>query len=154
MTPAWIPAIAAVIATAVLPGVVFGQGKAESRLRKITVEDGRELVSILLQPTGCTKDKCTFSRIENAYFPQFYFYYVTWPNPVGSPHIGTWAVDPATADVWDADACIEYRSATLTKFQALLRKRIGLTERAYMRLKQRPPMCESDEKVTISTGRF
>src|SRR5580658_7679600 len=113
---AWMNAPLAAFVIAV--GVAFAQEKPVSRQQKITVEQGRELIYILLKPAGCTTAKCTVTQSENSYFPQFYFFYGTWPNPVGSPHLGTWAVDPATADVWDANACAEYKTTALAKLQA------------------------------------
>ena len=142
-------AVAAIVIAAVLPGVVFGQERPTSKQQRITVEQGRQLVYLLLKPTGCNESKCSVDRIENSYFPQYYFFYGTWPNPVGSPHIGTWAVDPATGDVFDANACVQYRTADLTKLQVSLRNTMGIKHQTYVKLKHRPPMCESGEKVRI-----
>ena len=126
-----------------------GTTSAQEDGRRLTLEEGRELIYALLAPHGCTKQTCTVSVIRNEYFPQNFFYYGTWANPTGSPHIGTWAVDPKTADVWDANACAEYRPARVVKLQQTLRKRIGLSEKEYKKAKGRPPMCEPDENVEV-----
>ena len=141
------------ICIALVPLTVLGQTKVDAKQRKVTVEEGRDLVYALLKSSGCTRSKCAVNLMEDSYFPQFYFFYGSWPNPVGSPHIGSWAVDPATADVWDANVCAEYQGGALAKLQLSLRRRLRLTREAYDKLKQRPPMCESGQKVKVLTGR-
>jgi hypothetical protein len=122
---------------------------AESKRRTISVEEGRELVYALLEPSGCTRRRCEVDRLQDKYFPQLFFFDGLWPNPTGSPHIGSWAVDPKTGDLWDANVCVEYRSSGVESLQLRLRKRIGLTEDGYKKLKKRPPMCDPGEKVEI-----
>src|ERR1017187_189520 len=78
------PWVVAIVIATVLPDVTFGQVTLEPQQRKISVEQGRELIYTLLQPTGCTQTKCTVNLIENSYFPQFDFFYGFWANPVGS----------------------------------------------------------------------
>jgi hypothetical protein len=126
---------------------VFGQAETSAKSQTVNVEEARELVYALLAPTGCTKAKCDVELLPDKYFPRLYFFEGLWPNPSGSPHIGSWAVDPATGDLWDANVCVEYKNSRITKLQLLLRKRIGLTQGAYAKVKGRPPMCEADEKV-------
>ena len=142
------------VCIALAPFVAVGQTKVESKQRTITVDEGRELIYALLKSSGCTRSKCAVDELKDTYFPQFYFFYGSWPNPLGSPHIGSWAVDPATADVWDANVCAEYRGGALAKLQLPLRRRLSLTRQAYTKLKQRPPMCDPGEKVEIRTGRY
>ena len=129
------------------PAFVIGHAETDSNPQAISVQEARELVCAYLAPTGCTKTKCEVLQLQDTYFPQLYFFEALFPNPTGSPHIGSWAVDPKTADLWDANICAEYSNRRVAKLQMQLRKRIGLTEAAYTKLKGRPPMCERDEKV-------
>lgn len=142
----WIRAVAALT---FVPALVFGQAGSGSKPRTITVEEARDLVYALLASSGCTKVKCDVDRFQDEYFPQFYFFEGLWPNPVGSPHIGSWAVDPKTGDLWDAVVCAEYRNSRVSRVQVLLRRRLGLTAESYLKLKARPPMCDSGEKVEV-----
>ena len=127
--------------------VAHPAGQTEKKV--LSLDEGRELVYALLRPTGCTERSCRVNAMENSYFPRLYFFYASWPNPTGSPHIGSYAVDPATGDVWDADACTEYRGGPLA-IQTRLQRELGLTKRAHAALKQRPPMCESSRRVRVS----
>ena len=127
--------------------LIIGQADAGSKSRTISMEEARGLVYALLASTGCTVQKCEVHQRQDDYFPALYFLDATWPNPTGSPRIGSWAVNPKTAVLWDANSCIEYRNSRVIKAQMVLRKRIGLTEAALAKLKGRPPGCEPEEKV-------
>lgn len=128
--------------------------EAQAKRRTITAEEGRALVYALLRPSGCTTRKCGVERLDNKYFPQLFFFEGLWSNPTGSPHIGAWAIDPKTADLWDANVCVEYRPNGVAGLQARLRKRIGLTAENYKGLKQRPPMCDPGEDIEVRTGKY
>jgi hypothetical protein len=146
MTPGIVKAIARCMAIGSLIEIF---ALAESKLRTVSVGEGKELVYALLKPSGCTRRRCEVDRLPDKYFPQLFLFEGLWPNPTGSPHIGSWAVDPQTGDLWDANVCVEYRSSGVESLQRRLRKRIGLTEDGYKKLKQRPPMCDPGEKVEI-----
>ena len=91
------------------------------------------------------------STLRNFYFSR------PWhctPVPNSSLHIGSWAVDPRTGDLYDASVCAEYRNAAVHSLQQQLRKRIGLSEGDYRKLKQRPPMCDPGENVELRTGKY
>jgi len=139
---------------AVIALLVCPHGDAESKPLTITIEQGRQLVYALLKQSGCTAGTCAVDRLSNNYFPQFIFYQAFWPNPSGSPLIGSWAIDPQTADIWDANLCAEYSSSAVVRLQQRLRKRIGVTQDTYKKLKQRPPMCDPDEKVEVRRGKY
>jgi hypothetical protein len=134
----------------------FSGWLAEGEARRLTVsrEESRDLVYVLLESSGCTKRTCSVETLQNRYFPKFFFFEGLWSNPTGSPHIGAWAVDPKTADLWDANVCVEYRPTRVTEIQQELRRRIGLTDDRYKTLKQQPPMCDPGERVEIRTGRY
>jgi hypothetical protein len=135
-------------------GVLCSLRNADGKRRTLTPEEGRELVYALLRPSGCTTQTCDVKNVQNKYFPQLFLFDGFWSNPTGSPHIGGWAVDPRTADLWDANVCVEYRPTGVARLQQVLRNRIGLTEEQYKRLKGRPPMCDPGEQVEVRTGRY
>ena len=140
---------AAVAAVCFVSALVAGQANSDVKPRTVSVEEARELVYALLAPSACKKSECDVEQLPDKYFPQLYFFEGFWPNPNGSPHIGSWVVDPKTGDLWDANVCAEYKNSRITRIQLSLRKRIGLTRAAYAKLKGRPPMCEADEKVEL-----
>ena len=53
-----------------------------------------------------------------------------------------YAVDRRTGDVWSAVFCERIARRALSRLQAALRKRIGLTNAEYERLKRPGPLCE------------
>ena len=53
-----------------------------------------------------------------------------------------YAVDRRTGDVWSAVICERIAVHALSRLQAALRKRIGLTNAEYERLKRPGPLCE------------
>ena len=129
---------------------------AEGEAKRLTIsrEESRDLVYALLEPSGCTRRTCDIETLQDEYFPQLFLFEGLWSNPTGSPHIGAWAVDPKTADLWDANVCVEYRPTRVTVLQQRLRRRIGLTDEQYKKLKKQPPMCDLGEKVEIRTGKY
>ena len=66
-------------------------------------------------------------------------------NPNGSSTIGHFLVDPKTGDVWDGVVCQEYKTAALAKLQISIRKKLGLTEAAYQKLKRQGPYCDESK---------
>jgi hypothetical protein len=73
---------------------------------------------------------------------RFYYFEGTWDNAgPGSVIVGHLAVDKRTADVWDAIVCREITSPALQRFQATVRRRMGITTELYKKLKRPGPMC-------------
>ena len=124
--------------------------------RKTSADEARKLVYALLKPSGCTERTCDVETISDKYFTQFLFFeaLALHSSPNSSLHIGSWAVDPRTGDLYDASVCAEYRNAAVHSLQQQLRKRIGLSEGDYRKLKQRPPMCDPGENVELRTGKY
>jgi hypothetical protein len=146
--------LALVIGLCVVLSLLSPSGNADAKPRTISLGEGRELVYALLKPSGWTTQTCDVEKLPDKYFPQLFSFEVRWSNPMGSPHIGAWAVDPKTADLWDANVCVEYRPPGVARLQRMLRKRIGLAEKEYKRLKGRPPMCDPGERIEVRTGRY
>lgn len=53
-----------------------------------------------------------------------------------------YAVDRQTGDVWNSVICQRMATPLLKRLQAQLRKRIGLTDTEYQKLKREGPLCE------------
>ena len=82
--------------------------------------------------------------VSNPYDQDFIYFQATWANPVGSPVIGNFAVNPWTGDVWNTAGCEHLSSPSLKKEQAGIRKRFGLTKEEYAKFHARRPLCGSD----------
>ena len=138
------------ICTLVVSGLLLiASDRSDARQGALSVEEARSIVMALVAAHGCSVATCAVEPVEDRYFPQFLFFDVYWPNPTGSPHIGMWAVEPKTADLFSALGCAEYRTRAVSRVQERLRKRLGLTAAEHKALKQRPPMCEIGKKLTI-----
>jgi hypothetical protein len=78
------------------------------------------------------------------YYPRFFITQVNWAGPPngGSCVVGFLAWDPKTADVWDGNVCEEIKSPKLLRLQNRIRAHMGISERAYKRLRVSGPDCE------------
>jgi hypothetical protein len=85
-------------------------------------------------------------------FPGFYVFEAEVDNnPGGSVVFGHYAVDQRTGDVWEGVVCKEYTSSKLQQAQRVIRRRIGLTDAEYGRLRRPGPFCLESRQGT--TGR-
>ncbi len=116
---------------------------AQSDLQKISTDEVRKLVYEAIR-THDPHHQIDVSRVENRYDPVFVYFEVTWPNPSGSPHLGNFAVNPWTGDVFNADGCELQASPSLKKLQASIRKQLQLKEKEYLRLRAKRPICGKD----------
>jgi len=81
--------------------------------------------------------------VRDSAYPAFYTFAVMWDGtPGGSVMVGFFDVDPRTADVFEGTGCGERKSRSLEKLQRQIRRRIGVTESDYRRLKRKGPYCE------------
>ena len=110
--------------------------------RHLSPAEANALVIKALEPAGI-KGLRGFSveQSAGARSDKFYVFEATWDNPGGSVVFGAYAVDRVTGDVWDAVVCREFTSEALGKIQRAIRKRIGLSDKDYARLKRLGPMC-------------
>jgi hypothetical protein len=88
--------------------------------------------------------KLDVARLENRYDPYFLYFEAIWPHLVASPHIGNFAVNPVTGDVFDADSCRRMQSKALRKLQSNIKLRSGLKEEEYIKAQARKPICSVD----------
>ena len=143
--------VAAAVIAALFSGVGFGQASRDSKPPSITVAEAHQLVYALLDADDWTK--LPGFAIEKLYisptFPGFYEIHATWDNPGGGNSVGRYAVAEATGDVWDSVMCGRFTSPALLKAQEVLRKRIGLTEAEYRKLRKPGPGCEPDQAPQV-----
>jgi hypothetical protein len=69
---------------------------------RISLEEARRLVYMLVKEHNRDAE---VSRIKDPYDADFYYFEVIVSNPVASPVIGHYAVNPWTADVWNPASC-------------------------------------------------
>lgn len=107
------------------------------------------LVEALLKPDGWTKLRgfVLYQALFDAEFQDFYFIHAEWDSRKGkATAIGHYAVERTTGDVWDWVICGQFNSPSLSAAQQALRKRIGLTEAEYQKIRKPGPFCEPDAK--------
>jgi hypothetical protein len=122
--------------------VAFGGDKAYPMLAP---EDGRALAMAVLTESGA--DKLSSFSLETEkdsakVYDGFYLFGAMWAGePEGSVIIGYYAVDKRTGDVWEATACNEYSFPALKRLQDAVRRRAGMGESDYRRLRRKGPYC-------------
>ena len=108
------------------------------------MEEARRLVAAAIEVHDPHR-QVEVSSVENRYDSSFMYFEATWPNPVGSPHLGNYAVNPLTGDVYNADGCELLQSPALKKLQARIRKRLPNKGEEYSKAKGRKPICGSEK---------
>jgi len=113
--------------------------------RPITMNEAQELVRALLKPDGWTKLRgfVLYQALFDAEFQDFYFIHAEWGKPPVA--IGHYAVERSTGEVWDWVRCGEFNSPPLHEAQQALRKRIGLSDSDYQKVRKPGPFCEPGE---------
>ena len=112
--------------------------EGQSDLQKISLEQAQKLVyeAIKVQNPGAK-----VTRTQNAYDPEFFYFEATWPNPIGSPVIGHFSVNPWTGDVWNPGLCERITSPSLSKIQRGIKKRLKLKKEDYAKMHAKKPIC-------------
>lgn len=116
---------------------------AGPRTKTVSLKQARELVSAALPSWALKLRNLAIDPYEDAYSPDFYYFFVWHPVPEGSGTVGQFAVDPMTGDVWNGVLCEEYTTAALSRLQISVRKQLGLSDKDYRRLKRLGPTCAS-----------
>lgn len=129
---------------------LFCVNARSEELRTITVGEASSLVDALLKPDGWTRLKgfVLYQALFDAEFQGFYFIHAEWDSPSSkSAAIGHFAVERTTGDVWDWVVCGEFNSPSLSAAQQALRKKIGLSDEEYKKIRKQGPFCEPGEKA-------
>ncbi len=122
---------------------------ASTEARDVTYEEAHDLLTAFLkvQPGAVMKS-------GDLGYKEFYFFMADMGSVPCRPcarqgqkgvYVGNfqyYAVDPRTGDVWSAVFCERIARRKLSRLQAALRRRIGLTNAHYERLKRPGPLCE------------
>jgi hypothetical protein len=131
--------------------VVFGfvsllcANAGELPSKSISPELARELVYQAVQPHS---PGAHVTILKDRYEKDFYYCSATWDNPVGSPVIGYFMVNPWTGHVWDVMG-ISRRLITnleLERSLASIRKRLKVNDKEYFRLRALKPYEEHAPK--------
>jgi hypothetical protein len=151
------PLLRAVVAImiAFLPRCVFAQQPIKTTSeptttnngwREITSEEARDLLkSFLKRRGGDNLEKYDPVYPDGTRYPAFYFFEAILgasPGPVGVLNVRYYAVDRQTGEVWNAVICERVTSSSLTRAQVALRRRIGLMDADYRKIKKLGPLCE------------
>jgi hypothetical protein len=116
--------------------------RAQAAPRKVTREEAIELAFDAIDPESRKLPGLTLEKYKEEHFPDFYAFEAIWdnPDPDGSTVVDDFAVDPQTGDVWRRGVC-RLQSTALAKSQAAIRKRIGLSDAEYQKLRRSGPTC-------------
>jgi hypothetical protein len=122
---------------------------ASTEAREITYEEAHDLLTTFLKvPPGAVV------KSGDMGYKEFYFFMADMGSVPCGPcarqglkgvYVGNfqyYAVDRRTSDVWSATFCERIARRALSRLQAALRRRIGLTNAQYERLKRPGPLCE------------
>jgi hypothetical protein len=117
-------------------------GRKPNEAREITYKEARDLLTAFLRvPPGAVMDSGDMG------YKAFYFFMADMgsscgPDGVCVGNFQYYAVDRRTGDVWSSVICQRIAAPALTRLQATLRKRIGLTNTECERLRRSGPLCE------------
>jgi hypothetical protein len=95
---------------------------------RVTKKDARSLVLAVLRDQGTPVNSRKFELDEqtNPYFPDLDTFYAYFDMPKRLALIGTYAVNPRTAEIWDVGMCVQPRSLSVEQLQKALRFRYRL----------------------------
>jgi len=122
---------------------------ASSQAREVTYEEAHDLLTAFLKARPRAVEKS-----GDMGYKEFYFFMADMGSLPCRPcarrgetgvYVGNfqyYAVDRRTGDVWSSVICERIARHALSRLQAALRKRIGLTNAEYERLKRPGPLCE------------
>jgi len=135
--------------TPVDPSIYSSQGR-----RDVTLEEADALVAAFFKDRGDTKlPSFGLEKFTSEYYPGFQFFQGIFDNPDGSFNLGSYAVDRKTGDVWDGVYCARATSLSLSRLQAAVRNRIGLSKEEYRKARRPGPMCDPDEKPPVEKAK-
>ena len=114
---------------------------AQQPTNGLSLNDAKQLVMAGLPPAQKHLPGFSLEHFAKPDSAQFYFFTAAWDNPGGSVVAGNYAVDKATADVWNSVmACEELSTPALRELQSQVRSRIGLTPVEYRKHKRGCPL--------------
>lgn len=121
----------------------FPVGELEGKAPTLTEEEARTLVEVALAEHN-PKGTLNVERVRNRYDSSFLYFEAIGHHLVASPHIGNFAVNPVTGDVFDADGCRRLKTKALRALQSKIKQRSGLRDREFKKARARKPICSAD----------
>lgn len=108
----------------------------------ISVGEAQKLVSAAIYPN---RSNAELDKMDNPYEPDFIFFEAIDPNPNHAAHMGTFAVNRWTGDVWStAGSCSHVTSLKLVKMQKRIRERSKISPKEFGKLQAKKPICDVD----------
>jgi hypothetical protein len=115
---------------------------AQSPDGRLSVDEARKLVDAAIYPN---RSKAVLEQIHNPYEPDFIFFEAIDPNPNHSAHLGTFAVNSWTGDVWStAGSCTRLTSSRLIGMLKSVQARSKLRAGEFDRRRAKKPICDAD----------
>jgi hypothetical protein len=110
--------------------------------REITYNEAHDLLTAFLKVAPLAVEQS-----GDVGYKEFYFFMADMgtscrPDGLCVGDLRYYAVDRRTVDVWSSVICRQIATPALTRLQAGLHKRIGLTKAQYEGLKRPGPLCE------------
>lgn len=115
-----------------------GTAQSTPPARAVTLPEAEGLVRQALDPRSLALPGFGLDNYKYPDNPDFYFFEAAWDHP---SNLGHFAVNMKTGDVWDPFLCTRYHSRRLLEFQKVMRKKIGLSEQEYLKLRKQRPIC-------------
>ena len=112
--------------------LLFPAVNAQPPGARLSVGEAHELVDAALYPN---ETKAVLEQIHNPYEPDFIFFEAIDPNPNHSAHMGTFAVNPWTGDVWSTAGFEMLKS---------IQARSKLDTAEFDRRRAKKPICDAD----------
>lgn len=108
----------------------------------ISFDEAQKLVEAAIYPNA---SKAELDKMDNDYQPDFIFFEAIDPNSQHGAHMGTYAVNVSTGDVWNtAGACTLISSIKLDAMQKAIRAHSSLSSEQFDKLHAKRPECDSD----------
>ena len=114
---------------------------SDTKGRDVSVEESNGLVKAFLKLPDSAL--LTYSNPDQPQFHYFQAIFGASKGPVGVLHVGYYAVDRNTGDVWSGVFCERFESPTLGNLQKAIRIRIGMTDEQYKKAAKLGPFCET-----------
>lgn len=125
--------------------LTMGLAGAVPRDKRLSEEEAKKLVLTTLRSQRMNVERIESGSNNDRLGSGFYSFRAVGPfNPLGSNTIGNFLVNPATGDVFNGLFCEEYHTPALRKLQTAIRKRFGISQDDYRKLRRPSPLCDSN----------
>lgn len=122
--------------------MILFSGVALSASKSVAPDDARRLVRAALPQWALKTGPVYVDPYPVDSDPDFYFFLAYRSNPGGSGTVGHFAVHRITGDVWDGAVCEEHKTVALAKLQVSIRRKLGLSDSQYQKLRRKGPFCD------------